>query len=61
MKRIKAINIRYSILILITCLLLIAIVLRLVDLQLINGKSYRERSQRRVISTYESPAYIGKS
>ena len=57
--RIKNINIRYYILIGIVIIVPIVLISRLVDLQLINGKEYRARSERRVIRTFENLAPRG--
>ena len=35
-------------------------VLRLVDLQIVNGASYREKAQRKILRTYDQPASRGE-
>ncbi len=59
MRIIKDTNVRYYILIAIMCLMILALIIRLIDLQVINGESYRERSVRRVIRTVENQAPRG--
>ena len=35
-------------------------VLRLVDLQIVNGATYREKAQRKILRTYDQPASRGE-